>query len=95
MKKRFFILIFIGSFFLFIGNATIVSAQPFQQQSELFQQNQLSSEADGPPDPYCDPLCNCRKDGTICPIDNGLLALLAAGVIYGIKKVKDGQRVVE
>jgi hypothetical protein len=39
-------------------------------------------------DPGCDPLCNCRADGTPCPIDGGVTALLAAGVIYGIKKYK-------
>ena len=43
-------------------------------------------------DPGCDPLCNCRADGTTCPIDGGLTALLAAGVAYGIKKYKDGKK---
>ena len=43
-------------------------------------------------DPGCDPQCNCRADGSICPIDGGLFALLAVGVIYGIKKVRDSRR---
>jgi len=47
--------------------------------------------AQSPGDPYCDPLCNCRKDGSVCPIDNGVYALLALGVLYGIKKVKDAR----
>ena len=39
----------------------------------------------GPGDGGCDPL-----DPT-CPIDGGLTALLAIGVVYGIKKVKDSR----
>lgn len=35
------------------------------------------------PDPGCDP------DDPLCPIDGGVSFLLAAGVAYGIKKVKD------
>ena len=48
-----------------------------------------------PGDPYCDPLCNCRKDGSVCPIDNGVYVLLALGVLYGIKKVKDARALKE
>ena len=36
-----------------------------------------------PGDPGCDPLCNCRADGSYCPIDSGLVWLLAIGVLYG------------
>ena len=43
-------------------------------------------------DPYCDPQCNCRSDGSVCPIDGGLSALLAIGVAYGIKKYKDTKK---
>jgi hypothetical protein len=43
-------------------------------------------------DPGCDPLCNCRADGTYCPIDGGLGFLLAAGIGYGIKRVKDSKK---
>ncbi len=39
-------------------------------------------------DPGCDPLCNCRADGSICPIDGGLGWLIAAGVGYGYHRVK-------
>ena len=39
----------------------------------------------GPGDPYCDPL----DPG--CPIDGGLTALLAIGVGYGIKKVREAR----
>jgi hypothetical protein len=43
-------------------------------------------------DPGCDPLCNCRADGTYCPIDGGLGFLLVAGIGYGIKRVKDSKK---
>ncbi len=43
-------------------------------------------------DPGCDPLCNCRADGSVCPIDGGLGFLLAAGIGYGIKRVKDSKK---
>ena len=43
-------------------------------------------------DPGCDPLCNCRADGSICPIDGGLSILLAIGIGYGIKKVRDTRK---
>jgi hypothetical protein len=39
-------------------------------------------------DPGCDPSCNCRADGTYCPIDGGLYALLAIGIGYGILRYK-------
>lgn len=43
-------------------------------------------------EPGCDPGCNCRADGSVCPIDGGLSALLAIGVAYGIKKYKDTKK---
>jgi hypothetical protein len=43
-------------------------------------------------DPACDPRCNCRADGSICPIDSNLYILLAIGVVYGIKKAKDARK---
>ena len=43
-------------------------------------------------DPGCDPQCNCRADMSICPIDGGLSFLLALGVGYGIKKVRDARK---
>ena len=46
-----------------------------------------------PGDPGCDPLCNCRADGSICPIDNGLYVLLAIGVGYGIIKARNLKKV--
>ena len=45
-----------------------------------------------PGDPGCDPLCNCREDQSLCPIDGGLSLLLAAGVGYGIKKARDTRK---
>ena len=35
----------------------------------------------------CDPLCNCRADGSICPIDSSLWVLLAFGLFYGVVKI--------
>lgn len=43
-------------------------------------------------DPGCDPLCNCRADGSICPIDNGLVLLLAAGIGYGLLKFRSSYK---
>ena len=40
----------------------------------------------GPDDPGCDPL------DPACPIDGGLGLLLAAGIGYGIKKVRDTKK---
>lgn len=39
-------------------------------------------------DPGCDPLCNCRADGSICPIDSWLLLLIATVVGYGLLKFR-------
>ena len=38
-------------------------------------------------DPGCDPVCNCRADGSICPIDSSLWVLLAFGLLYGVVKI--------
>jgi hypothetical protein len=46
-----------------------------------------------PVDPGCDPMCNCRPDGSICPIDDGLYLLLFIGLGYGIKKYRDAAKV--
>lgn len=81
-------------FFLFCFSGSIsaqISDNPsFQQQSV-----ESATEDGNPGDPYCDPLCTCMNDAnhTPCPIDNGLLFLLAIGVVYGIKKVKDAKAV--
>lgn len=45
----------------------------------------LSHAQIGQPCDYNDPFIQC-------PIDGGVTALLAAGVIYGIKKYKDGKK---
>jgi len=34
-------------------------------------------------DPSCDPLCNCRADGSLCPIDSSVWVLLLFGALYG------------
>ena len=39
------------------------------------------------PDPNCDPL------DPSCPIDSGLVILIAIGAAYGIKKVVDSRKV--
>lgn len=54
----------------------------------------------GPGNPDCDPLgpvdCSCewhKNNIPECiPIDGGVVALLAAGVGYGIKRVRDNRR---
>jgi hypothetical protein len=43
-------------------------------------------------EPGCDPGCNCRADGSVCPIDGGLTTLLAIGVAYGIKKYRSNKK---
>lgn len=43
-------------------------------------------------EPGCDPACNCRADGSICPIDDGLYALLAIGIGYGIIKARNAKK---
>lgn len=43
-------------------------------------------------DPLCDPLCNCYPDGTQCPVDNGVIFLLAAGIALAAKKVYDNKK---
>jgi len=43
-------------------------------------------------DPGCDPGCNCRADGSICPIDNGVYALLAVGIGYGLVRVRNAKK---
>jgi hypothetical protein len=87
MKKRsLFILSSLFVLFLILTSGPLpAQTQPFEQ-SQLFQQPQMSTavEESQPGDPYCDPLCNCRKDGSICPIDDGIYVLLAAGAIFGI-----------
>ena len=40
-----------------------------------------------PSDPNCDPL------DPSCPIDGGLSILLAAGVGYGVKKIRDARKI--
>ncbi len=52
----------------------------------------LPSMAQAQGNPGCDPSCNCRADQSICPIDGGLSFLLAIGVGYGIKKVRDARK---
>ena len=46
-------------------------------------------------DPMCEPcqyLAGCHPDGTPCPIDSHIYVLLAIGVVYGIKKVRDQRK---
>jgi hypothetical protein len=92
MKK--FLPYILSSFFslLFLCASNSAQTQPFEQ-SQVFQQEQMSTALDDdgdvkPVDPYCDPQCTCRADGSICPIDDGLVALLAAGAVFGIVQIR-------
>jgi len=55
----------------------------------------LSQGGPGGPcdDPYADP-CNCtgQEPPEWCPIDGGIIALLAAGVGIGLKRVRDTRK---
>lgn len=48
--------------------------------------------AQGPDDPGYIPPNPCTDPDDPCPIDGGVVALLAAGVGYGIKKVHDSRK---
>lgn len=62
-------------------------------------------EVSAQPDPRCDPretwaeCCARFPEASACPIDGGVVALLAAGVGYGIKRARDsrqkGERALE
>lgn len=67
------------SFFLFFAMLIITSTHSFAQFG-----NALESD-DTPINPCTDP-------DEYCPIDGGVVALLAAGVGYGIKKVRDSRQ---
>jgi hypothetical protein len=48
-----------------------------------------------PGDPGCNPYGYRRDENgnwVLCPIDDGIYALLGIGVLYGIKKVKDSRK---
>ena len=47
---------------------------------------QPGGPGDGPPDPDCPP-------DIICPIDGGLIALIAIGIGYGIKKIRYSKKI--
>lgn len=44
-------------------------------------------------DPGCDPVTCTRADGSYCPIDNNVYLLLAVGVFYGFKKIRERKKV--
>lgn len=46
-------------------------------------------------DPGCDPVTCLRQDGSYCPIDSDLYLLLAAGVAYGFKKIRDRKKAAD
>lgn len=54
--------------------------------------------AQGGADPGCDPgetleqCCARVPNAPVCPIDGGVVALLAAGVGYGIKRARDSRQ---
>lgn len=57
----------------------------------------LPSKVMAQPDPRCDPkagwaeCCAEYPEAPTCPIDGGVVALLAAGVGYGIKRARDSR----
>lgn len=77
--KRFFLRIPFYCFFFFLLFSTSVKAGDPGGPS-------------GSGDPGCDPSCNCRPDGTWCPIDNEVYLLLLTGVGYGVKKLRDSRK---
>lgn len=48
----------------------------------------LPSLVHAQPDPGCDPL------DPSCPMDGGVIALLIAGIGYGVKKIRDARKKV-
>ena len=42
-----------------------------------------------------DPFPGCPDPTVACPIDGGLSFLIAAGVVYGVKKVRDGRKKIQ
>ncbi len=58
--------------------------------SLLFAPSMLSAQCDPcPPGQRPNPACRCVPTGPGVPIDGGLMILLAAGVAFGIKKIRD------
>jgi hypothetical protein len=90
MKQPFLYIVcsFLILFFVCSSISSKAQTQPFEQ-GEVFQQQEMTTALESDPgDPYCDPLCNCRKDKSICPIDDGVYILLAAGAVFGIVQIK-------
>jgi hypothetical protein len=55
------------------------------------------SMAQDPGDPGCNPYGYRRDENgnwVLCPIDDGVYALLGIGVLYGIKKIKDSRKLL-
>ena len=71
------ILLFLLIMVFLVFLPTLIHAQPYDACA-------------GMPDPGCDPADT--SPACICPIDGGLSALIALGLGYGIKKVKDGRK---
>ena len=70
----------------------ILSFFVFFIPTSVFPQGPGGPGGGGAGDPACDPKCNCRADGSYCPIDSNLYILLGIAVLYGFKKVKDGKK---
>lgn len=64
----------------------------------IFTLSPTISFAQGPSDGGCDPqetweqCCARNPADPLCPIDGGVVALLAAGVGYGIKRARDSRQ---
>lgn len=67
-------ILFVFFLLLFMCLPGLIHAQPYDACAGL-------------PDPGCDPFDTSQN--CICPIDGGLSALIAVGVGYGVKKVRD------
>ncbi|MEP6627711.1 MAG: hypothetical protein ABJA32_06990 [Ginsengibacter sp.] len=70
-------ILFIFFILVFVFLPGLIHAQPYDACAGL-------------PDPGCDP--QDTSPTCICPIDGGLSALIAVGVGYGIKKVRDNRK---
>ena len=44
---------------------------------------------------HAQPFPDCPDPNVECPIDGGLSFLIAAGVVYGVKKVRDSRKKIQ
>ena len=52
--------------------------------------NEITAQCDPcPPGQRPNPVCKCVPTGPGVPVDGGIVLLLAAGVVFGVKKLRD------